>query len=151
VKKELLALTAQIFREFPDRKREQRSLERTIEAMCRGGGGPSSGGAGYQESEQERILHAKEQNRTYMLLERHILCVMAALLTISKTERELVEMAYWDGLRNREIAEKIHCDERTVKRLKNRVLLKLAEIVVTPDLVPLARREKVSYPGQAIS
>ena len=146
--REYLELAGQIMREFPIRRRERKLIAETIEAMCHTSVlSAKSGGAGSSASEPERVAEALDNNKNYQCLVKFCQIVDDALETLSFDESVIVQMAYWEGATNQEIAELMSLDERTVRRYKGRGLRKLASFFLHPD-ISMALGIKLSSPGQ---
>ena len=129
--REYLWFVEMVLREHPQREQELKRLEETIIACCHMpviSDVPWGGGA---DTEPERVTMAKEQNRHYQWLTNRIKKVQAGMATLEKQEKEVVKLAFWENLRNHEIAEEMHVIERWVKRLKIRGLYKLSKTVIT--------------------
>lgn len=65
---------------------------------------------------------------------REIQRIERALETIQDDEYyDIIPLKYWDGLTPVEIAEALHCDERTYRRHKNRLVNKLKVVLFGVD------------------
>jgi DNA-directed RNA polymerase specialized sigma24 family protein len=145
VRREILSFVERILREYPDRVRELEMLDNAITAACRPGGYSTSAGAsGEKDSEQERILDAKERNRDYKWLEQHVAVVGKVLSRLAKEERDLIRLLCWEEHTGAEIAEIWRTDIRTVWRTRRRALEKTARIFPTSSLIRPKKDPKVS-------
>ncbi|MDR2175486.1 MAG: hypothetical protein LBO82_06070 [Synergistaceae bacterium] len=127
---EYLAFVERVLREHPGRVNELERLDNIIEACCRPSSiGAAAGGSG-NVSEQERLLAAKESNVEYQKLFRRVEIVQRAVESLTKEERTIVEMFFWQGICIRQIAEEIHMAKNTAWRIKNRIVKKASSFVI---------------------
>lgn len=76
---------------------------------------------------QRRVASMERTKREIQRIER-------ALETIQDDEYyDIIPLKYWDGLTPVEIAERLHCDERTFYRHKNRLINKLKVVLFGAD------------------
>jgi RNA polymerase sigma factor (sigma-70 family) len=128
--REYLWFVERILRDHPVRERELEDKEKTIAACCRSSSLPETPGPASDDSEQERILAAKERDETYQRLSKRVARIREALRTLTKEELELVELYLWYGLFKSEVAEQMGIDEKAVWRMKLRVLRKISKFVI---------------------
>lgn len=92
----------------------------------------SSGGIYDIETKEERYI--AERKASMERTKREIQRIERALETIQDDEYyDIIPMKYWDGLTAIEIAERLHCDERTYRRHKNRLINKLKVVLFGAD------------------
>jgi DNA-directed RNA polymerase specialized sigma24 family protein len=130
--REYLWFVERVLREHPQREQELKEKEETIAACCRA---PSVSDSEVQRgsigpSEEERILEVKERDQSYQRLLKRINNIDAALKTLKPDELELVDLLLWDGAWKSEVAEMMGIEERSVWRIKSRVLRKVASFVI---------------------
>jgi RNA polymerase sigma factor (sigma-70 family) len=144
--REYLAFAERVVREYPERKRECKLVAEAIEAMCHGyvqgvkGTIPSA-------SEPERVMEALEGSKNYQRLLKFCAAVEGAIAKLSKEERAVVKMAFWDHATNQEIAEELHMDERTIQRYKNHARRKLIRHFLHPIIAGILE-VNLSFPRQ---
>ena len=128
--REYLVFVEQILREYPDDRRALKDLELTIEACCRRSSIPVAGGGRTDASEPERITEAKLNNVEYQFLSNRIAKVKTALSKLSKEETGFIELLLWENAQAWEAVEILKIDERQVRRVKHRILYKVAPYVI---------------------
>jgi DNA-directed RNA polymerase specialized sigma24 family protein len=135
--REYLWFVERVLREHPRNVEELKRLEEMITAICHAPTISDSGthGEGGNSSEEERLLEIKEGNKTYQYLLKRVETVENALKTLKSDEQELVDLLLWDDAWKSEVAEMMGVEERTVWRVKNRVLRKIAPFVIGSWLI----------------
>jgi RNA polymerase sigma factor (sigma-70 family) len=128
--REYLWFVERILRDHPVREQELDDKEKTIIACCRAPAISDTSGNGGDTSEQERILEAKERDETYQRLSRRVNQVREILKTLSKEEVELIELYLWYGLFKSEVAEQMGIDEKSVWRMKIRILQRVSKFLI---------------------
>ena len=93
----------------------------------------SGAGGNHHDPDNDFIERSKaSMERT----KREIQRIERALETIQDDEYfDIIPMKYWDLLPPAQIAEALHCDERTFYRHKNRLVNKLKVVVFGADAV----------------
>jgi len=90
----------------------------------------SRSGAGGQDEDE----YIERRKLSMMRTKREIQRIERALETIKDDEYyDIIPLKYWDGLSPAEIAERLHCDERTFYRHKNRLVNKLKVVLFGAD------------------
>lgn len=95
---------------------------------------PSQGGYGPSDPEAKEERYIADRMESMERTKREIQRIERALETIQDDEYyEIIPLKYWDGLSPVEIAEALHCDERTFYRHKNRLVNKLKVVLFGAD------------------
>ena len=128
---EYIFFVERILREHPDRQRELQALEKTIEACCRCGCYSDVKGS-RGSPEPERVLEAKEGNKTYTALSRIVHAVEKSVTLLDEKEKQVIELLCWEGLPSWEVAEQMATEDRWIRKLKRRACLKLASTLLRP-------------------
>jgi RNA polymerase sigma factor (sigma-70 family) len=145
--REYLALAERIIREYPERRRECKLVVEAVEAMCHGHAQMDAREMNPGSSEPERVAEALEANKDYQRLVKGCAVVERAIAKLAKEERAVVELAFWDNYSNREIAEELHMEERTVQRFKNKASKKISRYFLCPAIAGFMDIN-LSYPRQ---
>jgi DNA-directed RNA polymerase specialized sigma24 family protein len=134
--REVLQLVEWMLREYPRKEEELDVLDRFISERCHARMTDAAPGGTPQipASIQERILEEKERSSRYRWLRGFIDRVEDSLATLSPIESSFVECYYWEDMTAETAAKEIARDLRTVFRIRNRALSKLAFTIV-PELV----------------
>jgi hypothetical protein len=127
--REYLGFVERVIREYPQKVEELKRLEDTIVACCRVASFPTMCGKGSGKPEPERIVEAKEGNKHYQWLWRQVNRIRAGMRVLSKEEKELVQMMFFDDMRKWELVD-LGYDEKAVWRMKVRVIRKVAPFVI---------------------
>ena len=130
--REYLWFVERVLRSRPEKLRELRNLELTIEACCRGPGFPAPDGRseGRDSTEPERVTDAKLKNKRYQELSRQVEKITHALALLTGREREVADLFFTGELKSREVAEELRLDERHVRRMKTRILKKASKVII---------------------
>ena len=104
--------------------------ERSKDIVC------VSKGSGYGPhdplSQAERYI--AERKASMERTKREIQRIERALETVQDDEYyDIIPMKYWDLVQPAQIAERLHCDERTCRRHKNRLVNKLKVVLFGAD------------------
>jgi hypothetical protein len=96
---------------------------------------PSQGGYRMHDDPEEREARYIEQRKESMeRTKREIQRIERALETIQDDEYyDIIPLKYWDLVQPAQIAEALHCDERTFYRQKNRLVNKLKVVLFGAD------------------
>ena len=123
-------------REYPIKAEELDGIDRFIEDCCQDSVWvfDVTKHASMPASVEERILEAKERNTRRQWLIGFIRRVDNALATLDKQEIKFVNFYYWEHMSTERIALEFEINVRTAYRVKDRILLKLAPVMM-PDLV----------------
>jgi DNA-directed RNA polymerase specialized sigma subunit len=133
--REVLQLVEWILREHPNKLDELTMLDKYIEDQCHSVVYEFSGSSGNTlSSAQERILEAKEASKLYQYLVKTIERTEQALSALGEMELKFVECYYWEGISAEYVAYEINRDRRTVFRIRNQALCKMAHILL-PDVI----------------
>jgi RNA polymerase sigma-70 factor (ECF subfamily) len=81
----------------------------------------------------EELPEAVDETDDEQLREAEALDVHAALSELAEPLRELIELAYWHGLSQSEIADRLRLPLGTVKTRTRRALAQLAKLLQGPD------------------
>ena len=95
---------------------------------------PSRGGGGTfdPEAREERYIELRKESMERT--KKEIARIERALETIQDDEYfDIIPMKYWDLMQPAQIAEALHCDERTFYRHKNRLINKLKVVLFGAD------------------
>jgi DNA-directed RNA polymerase specialized sigma subunit len=129
--REYLSFVERILREYPQNVEELKNLDETIEACCRAPSLPTMTSGQGSDTEPERVTMAKLENRHYQWLTGRINRIQTGMSTLTKQERDIAEILYWEDMRIREISEEMHLGERWIKRLRLRILHKLSKTFIS--------------------
>ena len=104
--------------------------ERSKDIIC-----PSiSGRYGPHDPLAQAERYIAERKASMERTKQEIRRIERALETIQDDEYyDIIPLKYWDGLSPVEIAEALHCDERTFYRHKNRLVNKLKVVLFGAD------------------
>jgi DNA-directed RNA polymerase specialized sigma subunit len=136
--REVLQLVEWMLREYPDKEEELGVLDKYIEERCHSLA-PDAEPAGVEKmpsSAQERIVEFKENNKYYQYLVRFIARVERALSVLSEIELKFVECYYWEDISAEYVGYEINRDRRTVFRIRDRALFKLAFLILPEIIYP---------------
>lgn len=104
-----------------------REKSRDIVKPSRGGGGTFD-----PEAREERYIAGRKESMERT--KKEIARIERALETIQDDEYyDIIPLKYWDQIPPAEIAEALHCDERTYRRHKNRLVNKLKVVLFGAD------------------
>ena len=134
---EVLQLVEWALREYPDRESELEALDQYINNRCHAvlPDAESSGlSVTIPVSPQEKIIESKEDNSYYQWLIRFLLRVKKALEALDEDEMNFVDYKYWQDMSIQSISRELNRDRRTVFRIRQRTLHKLASRIL-PDMV----------------
>jgi DNA-directed RNA polymerase specialized sigma subunit len=130
--REYLWFVERVLRGYPADKEQLKYLEQAIEAFCRAPSIPESDGRGTNAStEPERVTDAKLRNTHYQKLSCRMKEIKQVWTSLTKQEREIADMLFWQDLKSEEVANELHLDDRWVRRMKVRILQK-ASLVIIP-------------------
>lgn len=137
--REFVQLVERILREYPEREAELDRLERWISGICHAIClEPPTTRNVPTGSPQQRILEMKEGDYHYQWLTRHVTLIREALDVLNPEERDLVSCLYWREMDIGEVACEMRIGRRTVFRMKPRIVLKLAPVILPDCKVALA-------------
>lgn len=133
---EVLQLVEWVLREYPRKEEELGALDRFITDRCHARAPEAEAGVKTRPpvSVQERILEEKERSDRYRWLQRFIDRIEDSLAALTPIETAFVECYYWEGMTADVTAKEISRDRRTVFRIRNRILSKMA-LIVLPEIV----------------
>ena len=95
---------------------------------------PSQGGYRMHDPEAREERYIAERKESMERTKREIQRIERALETIQDDEYyDIIPMKYWDLMQPAQIAEALHCDERTYRRHKNRLVNKLKVVLFGAD------------------
>jgi RNA polymerase sigma factor (sigma-70 family) len=95
---------------------------------------PSRGGGGTFDPEAREERYIADRKESMERTKKEIQRIERALETIEDDEYyDIIPLKYWDNLPPAEIAERLHCDERTYRRHKNRLVNKLKVVLFGAD------------------
>jgi DNA-directed RNA polymerase specialized sigma subunit len=135
--REVLQLVEWMLREYPDKEEELGVLDEYISEKCHAGATdaePAGVSAKMPSSVQERILEVKEGNRHYQYLARFISRVKYAMSQLSEIELKFVDCYYWQDMTAEYVAYELNRDRRTVFYIRQRVLFRLA-FMILPEVI----------------
>ena len=120
-----LAHVEKILEAFPAQRQQLAVLDDFIAASLRSPSISDALGGGGAESEQERILVAKERNPQYRALAQSVETVRGALRVLRRCDIAFVEMRYWRRMGMHDIAEAYGKEIRSLWRWRDRILSRL--------------------------
>lgn len=121
-----LAHVEKILEAFPAQRQQLAVLDDFIAASLRSPSiSDTPGGGGTDDSEQERILAAKERSPQYQDLAQSVETVRCALRALPRRDLVFVEMRYWRRMGMHDIAEAYGKEIRSLWRWRDRVLSRL--------------------------
>jgi len=95
---------------------------------------PSQGGYRMHDPEAKEERYIADRMESMERTKRQIQRIERALETIQDDEYyDIIPMKYWDLMQPAQIAEALHCDERTYRRHKNRLVNKLKVVLFGAD------------------
>ena len=95
---------------------------------------PSQGGYRMHDPEAREERYIAERKESMERTKREIQRIERALETIQDDPYyDIIPLKYWDLMQPAEIAEALHCDERTYRRHKNRLINKLKVVLFGAD------------------
>jgi len=95
---------------------------------------PSRGGYRMHDPEAKEERYIADRMESMERTKREIQRIERALETIQDDEYyDIIPLKYWDGMSPAQIAEALHCDERTFYRQKNRLVNKLKVVLFGAD------------------
>jgi len=95
---------------------------------------PSQGGYRMHDPEAREERYIAERKESMERTKKEIARIERALETIQDDEYyDIVPLKYWDLMQPAQIAEALHCDERTYRRHKNRLVNKLKVVLFGAD------------------
>lgn len=85
----------------------------------------------HSSTEQTAVRNVDTEAERRALVEK----VHRALASLTKTEREVIRLCYWEDMSTVAICERLFISERTQKRVKTRALAKMALVLglLTPE------------------
>lgn len=120
-----LAHVEKILEAFPAQRQQLLVLDDFIAASIRSPSISDTPGGGGTDSEQERILAAKERSPQYQDLARTVETVRRALRVLPRRDLAFVEMRYWRRMGMYDIAEAYGKEIRSLWRWRDRILSRL--------------------------
>lgn len=120
-----LAHVEKILEAFPAQRQQLAVLDDFIAASIRSPSISDTPGGGGADSEQERILAAKERSPQYQDLARTVETVRRALRVLPRRDLAFVEMRYWRRMGMYDIAEAYGKEIRSLWRWRDRILSRL--------------------------
>ena len=95
---------------------------------------PSQGGYRMHDPEAKEERYIADRMESMERTKRQIQRIERALETIQDDEYfDIIPLKYWDLMQPAQIAEVLHCDERTYRRHKNRLVNKLKVVLFGAD------------------
>ena len=120
-----LAHVEKILEAFPAQRQQLAVLDNFIAASTRSPSISDTPGGGGSDSEQERILAAKERSPQYRDLAQAVETVRRALHVLPRRDLAFVEMRYWRRMGMHDIAEAYEKEIRSLWRWRDRILSRL--------------------------
>lgn len=120
-----LAHVEKILEAFPAQRQQLAVLDDFIVASIRSPSISETPGGGVADSEQERILAAKERSPQYRDLAQAVETVRCALRVLQRRDLGFVEMRYWRRMGMHDIAEAYGKEIRSLWRWRDRILGRL--------------------------
>lgn len=94
----------------------------------------SSGSYRHNDPEDREIRYIIQRIESMERTKKEIQRIERALETIQDDEYfDIIPLKYWDLVQPAQIAERLHCDERTYRRHKNRLVNKLKVVLFGAD------------------
>ena len=95
---------------------------------------PSQGGYRMYDPEAREERYIEQRKESMERTKKEIQRIERALETIQDDEYyDIIPLKYWDLVQPAQIAERLHCDERTFYRHKNRLVNKLKVVLFGAD------------------
>jgi len=95
---------------------------------------PSTGGYRQYDPDEREERYIEQRKASMERTKKEIARIERALETIQDDEYyEIIPLKYWDLVQPAQIAEALHCDERTYRRHKNRLVNKLKVVLFGAD------------------
>jgi DNA-directed RNA polymerase specialized sigma subunit len=138
--REYLGFVERVIREYPQKLEELKRLEDTIVACCHMNAIPSTPSSARTDTgadtEPERVVIAKEQNRHYQRLSRYVATVQLALKRLTRQELAIIDLSCWQEMKSWEVSTMLHVEERNFWRIRSRALQKMVQAFAVSSIAP---------------